>query len=285
MRTRELPWRADLHTHTTFSDGLLSPTALVERAAHCGLAAIAITDHDAVSGVQEALTSGAQLGIEVVPGVEISAGIDTQEIHVLGYWIDHTNAEFDSWLRRFQAIRVDRIGSILQRLDDIGIHIDYDYVIALGGPGAVGRPHIAKALVEYGFVGTEAEAFETLIGDGCPGYTARERVSPADAIRIINTAGGVAGWAHPAVEGHDEWLESLVDMGLEALEVVHPDHSRDDVQRYRRLAGRFGLIMTGGSDFHGNDKEGAQTLGRYTVDNAIVRQLEDSASSHREAPT
>jgi len=280
---REVSGRADLHVHSTFSDGLLTPTSLVERAAGIGLSAISITDHDAVAGVGEALKRGEELGIEVVPGVEISAGIDAQEIHVLGYCFDHANADLNTWLQRFQAVRVDRVGRILDRLESIGIHVDYDYVIALGGPGAVGRPHIAKALVEYGYVGTESEAFETLIGDGCPGYMSRERVTPAEAIDIIRRAGGVAGWAHPAIERHDEWLASFVEVGLQALEVVHPDHSRDDVDRYRRLAERFGLVPTGGSDFHGNDKEGAQTLGRYTIDCGSVRQLRKLAQTPRGA--
>ena len=278
---RDPSGRADLHVHTTFSDGLLTPAGLVEKAAGIGLSGLGITDHDTVGGIPEALERGEELGLEVVPGVEISAGIEGQEIHVLGYWIDHTNPELNAWLQRFQAVRVDRVGRILERLESMGIHVDYDYVIALGGPGAVGRPHIAKALVEYGYVGTEAEAFETLIGDGCPGYMTRERVSPAEAIEIINKAGGVAGWAHPAIEGHDEWLESFVTMGMRSLEVVHPDHSRDDVDRYRRLAERLGLVATGGSDFHGNDKEGAQTLGRYTVDCGSVRQLEKLAHALR----
>ncbi|MCU0610659.1 MAG: PHP domain-containing protein [Candidatus Eisenbacteria bacterium] len=273
--------RADLHVHTTYSDGLLSPAALVEKAAGIGLGAVAITDHDAVGGLPEALARGREVGIEVVPGVEVSAGIEGQEIHVLGYWIDPANAELNGWLNRFQAVRVDRVASILERLESLGIRIDYDYVIALGGPGAVGRPHIAKALVEYGYVGTEAEAFETLIGDGCPGYMPRERVSPAEAIEIIQRAGGIAGWAHPAIERHDEWLESLVSLGLQALEVIHPDHNREDVERYRSLAERFGLVATGGSDFHGNDKEGAQTLGRYTVDCGVVHRMRELTSSPR----
>lgn len=278
---RDQGGRADLHVHTTFSDGMLTPGSVVERAAEVGLSAVGITDHDAVGGIPEALARGVELGLEVVPGVEISAGINGQEIHVLGYWIDHANAELNGWLQRFQAVRVDRVGRILERLASLGIHIDYDYVIALGGPGAVGRPHIAKALVEYGYVGTEAEAFETLIGDHCPGYISRERVSPSEAIAIIGNAGGVAGWAHPGIEQHDEWLESFVEAGICALEVVHPDHSREDVERYRRLADRFGLIPTGGSDFHGGDREGSQPLGRYTVDCGPVRRLKELAFTRR----
>ncbi len=265
--------RADLHVHTTFSDGLLSPSAVVERAAAAGLAAIAITDHDAAGGIPEALQRGKELTIEVIPGVEISAGLEGQEIHVLGYFIDHEDPELNAWLERFQAVRVDRLDRMLERLASLGIHLERDYVIALGGPGAVGRPHVAKALVQYGYVGSEAEAFETLIGDGCPAYVGRERVSPEEAIRIITRSGGVAGWAHPAIEGHDEWLAHFVEAGLHAIEVVHPEHSREDVERYCRLAQRYGLVPTGGSDFHGNDREGAPTLGRYVVSLESVRRL------------
>lgn len=273
--------RADLHVHTTFSDGCLSPTAVVQRAAELGLRAVAITDHDAVGGVEEALRAGERFGVTVVPGVEISAGLEGREVHILGFCVDHQHPPLLNLLKHSQAVRVKRVERILDRLEHMGIHLDYDYVMALGGAGAVGRPHIAKALVEYGYVGSEAEAFETLIGDGCPGYVPRERVSPQEAIGIIHQAGGVAGWAHPGVERHDEWLDSFVAMGLDALEIVHPDHSREDVARYRDLAARFGLVATGGSDFHGCDRAGHQLMGRYTVAWEQVLQLQDRASSRR----
>jgi predicted metal-dependent phosphoesterase TrpH len=267
------PGRVDLHVHTTYSDGQLTPAVVVEKAAGLGLAAVGITDHDAIGGIDGALQRGYEIGMVVIPGVEISAGIDGQEIHILGYLMDHTDSELQRRLIEFQSARVDRILGMLNRLKTMGIVLDVDHVFTLSGEGAVGRPHIAKALMEEGYVGSVEEAFQTLIGDKGPAYVPRRRVSPDDAIRIIHNAGGVAGWAHPGLEGHDEWLDEFIALGIDFLEVVHPEHSADKTREYRALAEQNDLICTGGSDCHGFRIDGRLALGRYTVDASVIERL------------
>jgi predicted metal-dependent phosphoesterase TrpH len=273
--------RADLHVHTTFSDGQLPPATVVEKAAELGLVAVGITDHDAIGGVSEALARGTEIGIVVVPGVEISAGIDFQEIHILGYFMDHADEVLQKRLIEFQSARVDRILGMLERLKSLGIVIDADRVFTLSGEGAVGRPHIAKALLEEGYVGSIEEAFQTLIGDKGPAYVPRRRVSPEDAMKIIHAAGGVAGWAHPGLEGHDEWIDEFITLGLDFLEVVHPEHSPVETREYEAMAQQKGLIATGGSDCHGFRIDGKLALGRYTVESSIIDRLQERSQQVR----
>lgn len=276
--------RADLHVHTTFSDGQLPPATVIDKAAELGLVAVGITDHDAIGGISEASVRGEEIGIVVVPGVEISAGIDHQEIHILGYLMDHGDHELQKRLLEFQSARVDRILGMIERLKSLGIVLDADHIFTLSGEGAVGRPHIAQALLEEGYVGSVEEAFQTLIGDKGPAYVPRRRVSPRDAITIIHEAGGVAGWAHPGLEGHDEWIDEFVTLGLDFLEVVHPEHSAGETRRYRALAEQKDLIPTGGSDCHGFRIDGKLALGRYTVETSVIERLRERSEQVRARP-
>ena len=273
--------QADLHVHTTSSDGAHSPQEVVGMAYESGLIALGITDHDTIHGIADGLQAGHDLSIEVVPGVEISAGVGPHEVHILGYYIDSTFGELVEKLERFQNVRLDRIKRMILQLKTLGIELDFDYVLSLAGEGAVGRPHVARALVEYGYVGTMNEAFDTLIGDKKPGYVPRMRISPEEAIDLIHRSGGVACWAHPGLESHDEWLEEFVSYGLDGLEIAHPEHSARDTAKYRALADRFNLLVTGGSDFHGGEIGAGPYLGQCTTDYEDLDRLRDAATVMR----
>ncbi len=273
--------RADLHVHSTFSDGAFTPSELMEMAAELKLTALSITDHDAIGGLGEGLRKGREVGIELVPGVEISAGVGSHEVHILGYYFDPDHDELNDKLLHFQSLRLERIRRMLEQLAGLGILIDYDYVLTVAGEGAVGRPHVAKALVEYGYVGTMSEAFDKLIGDDKPGYVSRNRTSPQEAIALIHRAGGVACWAHPGLENHDEWLDGFVALGLDGLEIIHPEHSPGDEARYRAMAAHRGLLITGGSDFHGGNGAGGSLLGQFATDPADVTRLREASEIRR----
>lgn len=269
--------QADLHVHTTSSDGAYSPGDVISMAYEEGLIAVGITDHDTIHGIAHGLEAGKDLSMEVIPGVEISAGMGSHEVHILGYYIDETNGELVEKLERFQNVRLDRIERMITQLKTLGINLDFQYVLSLAGEGAVGRPHVARALVEYGYVGTMSEAFDTLIGDDKPGYVPRLRISPKDAIDLIHRSGGVACWAHPGLESHDEWLEEFVSYGLDGLEIAHPEHSARETAQYRAMADRYTLLVTGGSDFHGGEIGGGPYLGQCTTDYEDLNKLREAA--------
>jgi len=242
--------RADLHTHSTYSDGALSPSEVVEQAAQVGLAAVAVTDHDTVEGVAEALRAGMRLGVEVVPSVEISATSGNAEVHVLGYFVDPDAPGLIECCRTLKAARLDRAVKIVGLLNGIGIRVNVDRVVEIAGGGSVGRPHVARAVVEAGGASSMDSAFGRLLNPGCPAYIPRYKVSPEDAVKVIIEAGGVACVAHVAKLRRDELIIDLIRHGLSAIEVFHPDHSAAGSRYYERFARERGLIVTGGSDAH-----------------------------------
>ncbi|XEC96968.1 PHP domain-containing protein [Paenibacillus tarimensis] len=271
--------RADLHTHTTASDGMRTPTDVVRLAKKAGLAAVAITDHDTVAGVAEALQTGQQLGIEVVPGVEISTSEDGKDIHVLGYFTDLHDKR---WLERLATLREGRESRnerIVGMLQGLGIEIAIDDVYKAAGKKAeaesVGRPHIAEALLRKGVVGSISEAFDRYIGAGKPAFVSIPKVSPFEAIDWIREAGGTSVIAHPGLYGADPLIEALIRHGADGIEVYHSDHSEEDEERYLKLAHAHGMIITGGSDYHGerNDVSYHGGIGNRTVDIGVIRQL------------
>jgi len=250
----------DLHTHSTASDGTLSPEALVELAAERGLSAIALTDHDTVAGVAPAQERGKSLGLEVVPAVELGAWLDgVGEIHLLGYFIDIKNKTLRDRLAWLRDERRSRGRKIVERLKDMGVSISVEQVEKIAKVGSVGRPHIARALVENGHVASMKEAFERYLKSTGPAYVKRELLNADEAIGLVREAAGVAVLAHPCTLGRKDrelpWvLQSLMAMGLEGIEVFYSQHTSEQVQLYEELARRFGLLMTGGSDFHGANK-------------------------------
>ncbi len=264
--------RADLHTHTTASDGTLPPRALVREAARAHLTALAVTDHDSVDGVGEAVEEGARWGIELVPGVELSADVPGTEVHVLGYFVDWHDPVFAQLLRRLRQGRLDRAREMVRRLNELGVPLTVEEVLRQAD-GAVGRPHVARALVAAGHVASFEEAFSRYLARGRPAYVERERFTPEDAVQAVVRAKGVPVLAHPLWGADLERVRRLVDCGLRGIEVYYPDHSPQDVRRFLEWAERFGLVATGGSDYHGPGPASKAPLGSMYVPPGTVEAL------------
>lgn len=276
--------RIDLHTHTTASDGTLAPRELVALAVEKGLETLAITDHDTTDGVPEALAAAEKLDILVIPGVEINTDTETGHVDILGYFIDVHHPELQTVLRKIRNARYDRAREMVERLQRLGCAIRFERVLELAGEGAVGRPHVAQALLEAGYVSSISEAFERYIGRHGPAYADRYRMTPADACRLIRAAGGVPSLAHP-VPPEDPLsdpkdlptlLPELVEAGLAGLECFYPGYPPEVTQRLLALAARFDLIPTGGSDFHGATKPEIE-LGMVDVPSESVARLRGAA--------
>lgn len=275
----------DLHCHTTASDGRHSPTELVQMAAALGLRTIAITDHDSTEGVDEGLAAGRAAGVEVIPGVELSCDVGEGELHMLGYFPDYHDAGFKAELARLREGRVNRAQAMAARLTDLGYPISFERVKELAGDGAIGRPHVAQALVEAGHVHNKGEAFDKLIGRNGPAYVERARLTPPDACRLIRSVGGLPVFAHPFIVTGDsrklqpvpveESLPELVDAGLAGLEVYYPYYTPDLIDRLLSYARRYRLIVTGGSDFHGVGVAGAP-LGSVYVPAKCLKGLKEA---------
>lgn len=250
----------DLHTHTDRSDGTFAPAELVRLAAARGLDVIAVTDHDTTEGLAEAIAAGGHAGLEVVPGVELSAEYEGTSVHVLCYWMDVADAAFQSELRRLREERFRRGERIVERLRELGLPIAFERVREIAKGGNIVRPHVAQALVEAGLVETEDEAFERWIGDRGPAHVPKHALDPLDALAVIRGAGGLCVLAHPGMWGDqtsipDELIERMAAAGMAGLEVDHGDHTPEQRERYRKLADRLGLVPTGGSDCHGTRYE------------------------------
>jgi len=257
----------DLHVHSTASDGSLTPREVVAQARAQGLRAIALTDHDTIDGLGEALAAGAELELEVIPGIEISAAHEPGSMHILGYFINHGSARLDEQLRVLKQARADRNPQIVANLQKLGMAITMAEVEAVSGGGQVGRPHIAQVLVQKGYVADFQTAFEKYIGNHGPAYVNKFRFAPRDALAMITEAGGLASLAHPftleySSTGHlRSIMIQLRDWGLAGLEVYYPEHAPERQAAYKKLALEMGLLMTGGSDFHGSIKPEI-TMGR-----------------------
>ncbi|MGI9079094.1 MAG: PHP domain-containing protein [Gemmatimonadaceae bacterium] len=253
----------DLHVHSTASDGTHAPAMVVGAARAAGLAAVALTDHDNLAGIFEAREAGESLGVRVVCGVELSAMEGERETHILGLHISNAG-EMESHLANFRASRRERADRIVQKLHSIGVYLSLEGVLEIANGAAIGRPHIAKAMVESGWARDIRDAFDRYLGNGRPAYVAKYRLGMADAIQLIHRAGGLAFLAHPGVDGTRARLEGLATMGLDGVEVRHPGHTAHDIARLGTLADHFELLPTGGSDWHGST-EGPRALGCMRV--------------------
>lgn len=240
----------DLHIHSTASDGTLTPSALVGAAQGAGLTTIALCDHDSVAGIAEALDAGRSLGIGVIPGVELSAETDGISVHVLGYFIDHTDAELGRLLATLREIRLDRARAIVQALAGGGYNLKLEDVLSFSDGGSVGRAHVAMALVDAGHVPSMGAAFSRLLGRGRPFYVPKPVAEPETVIAAIRAAGGLAVLAHPGISGTGHLIEGLQKVGLEGIEAYHAQHSAEEREHFARIARDRGLVVTGGSDFH-----------------------------------
>ncbi len=270
----------DLHSHSTYSDGTLTPAELVHEADRRGVRVLGLTDHDTLDGLAEADAEAARLGLELVPGVELSTGGrgGSGEIHLLGYFVDRDDPDLRAGLAAYAAARLVRLGRIVDRLAAAGLRVDPDHVKRLAGPGTVGRPHIARALVELGHVASIGEAFDRYLASGRPGFVPRPRVDPERGIAQIRAAGGVPVLAHPLGTGDVEATVTwLAPVGLAGLEVYYGEYDEATRNDLRAVADRWGLIATGGSDYHGPNFKPGRELGGPAVPFDAVERLRAAA--------
>lgn len=274
----------DMHTHTTASDGKLRPYELVQRAQTIGLRAVAIADHDTFGGIQEAMEAGERLGVEVIPAIELSCEADGHDLHLLGYYMDYTNPQLLERLAYFRDVRERRAFLMVEKLQKLGYPITWERVLEIAGDAtAIGRPHIAQALLEAGYISSWEEAFDRLIGDNGPAYVPKAKMTPKEAIDLVHTYGGVSVLAHPGLNTTPDYVQILIQWGLQGIEVYHPRHDPETAQLYRDLAEKHNLAITGGSDFHGiseaiqnSDEHGE--LGDVRVPYAFVESLKKRAT-------
>jgi len=266
--------KADLHVHTSFSDSTFPPGHVVDYAAKIGLACIAICDHDVIDGIEPAMRAAQQHGLEIIPGVELTAEKQGSEIHILGFFIDWQDTALRRRLAQLCEQRIQRIRDMVDKLKGHGIVVDAEEVFALGGEGSVGRLHLARAMHQGGHTKTVEEAFRKYIGNGKPCHVSKINLTPEDAIGEIVKAKGVPVLAHPGVMGNDGFIASYVKGGLRGIEVYHPEHPPALSRHYEKLAGQYDLLMTGGSDCHGYGKERI-LMGSVTVPYELVEKLKD----------
>jgi predicted metal-dependent phosphoesterase TrpH len=272
----------DLHLHTTASDGVRSPSNLVNYAKEKGLRAIAITDHDTIEGLEEAMAEGRRINFEVIPGIEISAEYSPGSMHLLGYFLDIHHPLLNERLAYLQKARAERNPKIVEELNRLGIKVTYEDVIKASGGGQVGRPHFAQVLLERGYVRSIQEAFERFLKKGAPAYHDKFRFKAEEAIHFIQEANGVTVIGHPNTLGAsgtselDALLSQLVKEGLKGIEVYYPEHSPAEVATYKFLAEKYGLVMTGGTDYHGIEGNGLEVgvgRGNMKLPYSIVEAL------------
>ena len=269
----------DLHLHTTASDGRSTPEALVAEAVAAGIRTIAVTDHDTLAGLPAAEAAARRAGIGCVAGIEITAVHAGKDIHVLGYFLNPADASLTAFLEAQREDRRRRVLEIVGALDRLGLTIDPVPLLASREGGkSVGRPLVAAAIVAGGHAKDIADAFDRYLSEGRPGFIERRGSSPRDVVALIRSAGGVASLAHPGKTRVDPLLGELIEGGLEAIEVFHPDHSPVDIRRYRELASKRGLVVTGGSDYHGPGSGRSDALGRVGVNEAAFAALQTRAA-------
>jgi predicted metal-dependent phosphoesterase TrpH len=267
----------DLHLHTTASDGTLTPTALVGRAAAVGLTILSVTDHDTVAGLPEARAAAGALGLRLIDGIEITAVEDARDVHMLAYFFDPGDPALLAFLERQRADRIRRVEEMTARLHALGAPIDGSSLVELAAsePGrSVGRPQVADALVASGHAESRDDAFDRLLGDDGPAYVPRRGASPGEVIALVRGAGGIVSLAHPGLLKKDTIIARLAFEGLAAIEVCHSDHDAADERRYRELADTLGLAVSGGSDYHGDSAHRTSTIGAVTLPAEDFARLE-----------
>ena len=271
----------DLHSHTTASDGTLTPAALVREAARRGVRVLAVTDHDSTEGLAEALAEAqAHPPLQIVPGIEINCDVEGAEIHILGYGMDYEAAWFREFCARQREERRARVHRMADRLSALGMPIDADEVFAIVKEGSAGRPHVAQVMVARGYVKTVREAFDRYLGSGKPAHVPRVKLTPADAVRLIRRAGGAPVLAHPGLADRDELIPDLIAAGLMGIESYYPEHSAAQTAGYVQTCRDHGLVPTGGSDFHG-PRVRAGSLGIPSVPMIVWEELRAKVAEAR----
>lgn len=272
--------RIDLHTHTTASDGLLTPEQLIEKAREAGVQVLAVCDHDSTDGLNAAMAAGARVGIEVIPAVEINTDIDHGEVHVLGYYIDQHQRWLQEFLGKLRDGRVNRARQMVEKLKAVGIHIDFGRIRELA-QGAIGRPHVAQVIVEAGAAKSIAEAFDLYIGRHGPAYVERLKVAPEEAVQVVLKAGGIPVLAHPGWGFHEVLIPGLVQAGLEGVEVYYPDHSPAMQAHFLSIAKEHNLLVTGGTDYHGEGFATRVPIGSQYVPPEVIEKLKERYAAKR----
>ncbi len=265
--------KADLHIHTTNSDGTCTPEEVVCEAVNKGLSAIAITDHDITDGIEDALKAGAKQGIEVIPGIELSCEYNGEQIHMLGFYINWENSWFQEKLDVFQKARRRRGREIIKKFSGIGIDINKEELFSRASEGSLSRIHFARYLVEKGFANTISEGFGKYLEEGKPAFVKKLRITPQEALSMIHRVGGVSVIAHPVFGGrHKAFLKKMKRLGLCGIEVYHPEQDSSQSKRLKEIACELGLVVTGGSDSHGKEKE-ENPVGSVSLDYRYVKNL------------
>jgi 3',5'-nucleoside bisphosphate phosphatase len=267
--------KVDLHLHTTASDGKHTPAELVRLAASRGLEYMAVTDHDTIDGIAQALAEASKFpGLHVVPGVELSTDVPKGEVHLLGYFVDYDDGQFRAQLEDMRNSRVNRARRMVEKLAGLGVHVEWERVKEIAGSGAMGRPHIAEAMLEKGYIRTTQDAFRNYIGHGGPAYVERDKLTPAEAVGLVLKAGGLPVLAHPLTSGDAEGtVKELKAAGLVGIEVYYASHSVEQVAMLAALANKYSLIATGGTDYHGIDLTMETIVGGADVPLLAIREL------------
>jgi len=273
MDSLSIAYPIDLHTHSLRSDGALSPADLIRRAADRGVSVLSLSDHDTLAGVAEAVAAGDALGVRVIPASELNTESEWGDAHVLGYFIDPADQPLEARLRWLRENRGRRIELMVEKLNQLGYSVSLDRVLEIAQGGALGRPHLAEALLEKGYVRSYEESFDTILAKGSPAYVARVGLSPLEAVALVRTHGGVPSLAHPGtVVGLEALLPKMVAAGLAGIEAYYGEHSPEMTERCLALARMHGLVPTGGSDFHGRGEHGVD-LGAVFVPPETIEML------------
>ncbi|MBN2831602.1 MAG: PHP domain-containing protein [Candidatus Omnitrophica bacterium] len=271
---------SDLHLHTNYSDGTYTPEDLVKKAVGAGLSCIAITDHDTISGIKEAIEAANPINLEVLPGIEISAEVSGKEVHILGYLIDYNYPYLLKKLDHLRENRILRIHKIVSKLNNIGINLQAEDVFEVSCGAVPGRLHVARALLKKGFIKSTQEAFNKYIGDNGPAYSLGFRFSPKEAISVIKESGGIPVLAHPYLIRDDNLVNEFIRSGIMGLEVYYPEHSQGEINFYLNLAKENNLLVTGGSDYHGSAKPSVR-IGSIKLPYSLVEKLKEAKKSLR----
>ena len=274
--------KSDLHIHTTFSDGILTPKEIVAWASKKNLTDIAITDHDTTEGVEEAIKEGLDLDINVIPGMELSCVEQGKEVHMLGYYLDYKSSRLKDFTKTLKQARIDRNIDIVKKLNKMDIDISIEDVKEISKEGNMGRPHIAKALIEKGLVDTVDGAFKIYLGKGKPAYVERYKVTVKEGIDFIHSLGGVAVIAHPGLVPSEKVVNYVLKQDIDGIEVIHCKHTKEQVEYFSQRAKELNLIQTAGSDCHGYIDNGVPKLGEFFTNLDVAKLLKEKADFYKE---
>lgn len=270
----------DLHIHTNCSDGVFTPAEILEKVRAAKLAAFAITDHDTIEGYRKVLERLTPKDPELITGIELSSSYETSDLHILAYGFDPDNIPLNNAITKFKDARTQRGKKMVEKLNQLGVKITYEEVQKKAGSGVIGRPHVAEAIFDSGAISRYNEAFEKYIGVSGPAYVAKANLSPNEALELIHSAGGTAVLAHPMVGEAYQHIEMLAGLGLDGIEVFHPEHSGEDTKKLKKVAQEFGLSITGGSDFHGRDGRNDK-IGSQKVSYVYLSHLQEKMKAYR----